>query len=191
MPDIIFTAGDGRAMDRKSMNKAVKRLVHEIDQLQKCLTMNFDNPFWRKDIPSAPCWYLIKTNTPVEALKAVGPPKYKAHINFPETIAATSRLQDAGMAILPCADDEDYVVYNGEAKNLKARAREHENGHAKTYCLGLANYKSLHKYRWTFCHLPLSSCTALTVKIQDNKLLRLAGEQGWRGYNGWPILCKY
>jgi hypothetical protein len=29
------------------------------------------------------------------------------------------------------------VVYNGEAKNLKARAREHDDGHPKTYCLGV------------------------------------------------------
>ena len=172
------------------MNEAIKRVFHEIDQLAKCLTMNFEDPTWREGIPSKPGWYLVKTNAPVEALRAVGPPKYKAHINFPDTIAATTGLQDAGMAIMPPAEGENYVVYNGEAKNLKARAREHDDGHPKTYCLGLSNYKSLHKYWWTFCYLPLSSCTAFSVKIQDDKLLRLAGEQGWRVYNGWPILCK-
>ncbi len=172
------------------MNQVMDKVVEEINKKLKCLQINFDDTSWRKDIPSEAGWYIIMTNTPIEVLRSVGLPKHKAHINIPETINATSELRDAGIAILPQLRDQDYVVYNGEAKNLRARAREHENGHAKTYCLGLSNYKSLRGYKWTFCYLAAQSCMALASKEKNDKLLRLAVEQGWRTYNGWPILCK-
>jgi len=168
------------------MNKVMKNVITEIDQKFECLQINFENASWRKSIPLEAGWYLIKTDTPINVLRSVGPPRHNAHINIPETINDTSRLQDAGIAITQ-SGNEDYVVYNGEAKNLKARAREHEDGHAKTYCLGLSNYESLRGYRWTFCYVAVSSCKVLSNR---NKLLRLAVEQGWRAKNGWPILCK-
>jgi hypothetical protein len=91
-----------------------------------------------------------------------------------------------GMAISQVNGDE-YVVYSGEAKNLKARAREHERGHAKTYCLAISEYETLLKYRWTFCYVALSTCRYVQ---HDDKLLRLAIEQAWRTVHGWPILCR-
>ena len=168
------------------MNKVMKSIIDEIDQKFKRLQINFENDSWRKSIPSEAGWYLIKTNTPIAVLKSVGPPKYKAHINIPETINNTSVLQDFSIAIVQ-SDDEDYVVYNGETKNLKARAREHERGHPKTYCLGLSNYETLRSYEWTFCYVVVSSCKPIP---NGDKLLRLAVEQGWRAKNGWPILCR-
>lgn len=172
------------------MNQVMGKVVEEMNKKLKCLQINFNDPLWRKDIPSEAGWYIIRTNTPIEVLRSVGLPKYKAHINIPETINATSELRDTGIAIIPQLSDQDYAVYNGEAKNLKARAKEHENGHEKTFCLGLSNYKSLRGYRWTFCYLTTSSCMVLTSKEKNDKLLRVAVEQGWRTYNGWPILCK-
>ncbi|MFW0859198.1 MAG: hypothetical protein AAGB97_03325 [Dehalococcoidia bacterium] len=171
------------------MNKVMKNVVNEIDQKFKCLQINFEDYSWRKDIPSEAGWYLIKTNTPIKVLKFVEPPKpeHKAHINIPKTIKETSNLQKAGIAITQYGN-QDYVVYNGQAKDLRARAREHENGHPKTYCLGLSNYESLRGYRWTFCYVAVSSCKLLSN--MDDKPLRLAVEQGWRAKNGWPILCK-
>jgi len=168
------------------MNKVMKSIIDEIDQKFKCLQINFEDDSWRGSIPSEAGWYLIKTNTPITVLKSVGSPKYKAHINIPETINNTSILQDSGIAIIQ-SHDEDYVVYNGEAENLKARAREHERGHPKTYCLGLSNYETLRSYKWTFCYVVVSSCKVLP---NGDKLLRLAVEQGWRAKNGWPILCR-
>ncbi len=170
------------------MNKVMKSIIDEIDQEFKCLQINFEDKSWRGSIPSKAGWYVIKTNTPVAVLKSVEPPKpkYKAHINIPETINNTSILQDSGIAIMQ-SDDEDYVVYNGEAKSLKARAREHERGHPRTYCLGLSNYEILRSYKWIFCYVVVSSCKVLP---NGDKLLRLAVEQGWRAKNGWPILCR-
>ena len=168
------------------MNKVMQSIIDEIDQNFKCLKIDFKDDSWRGSIPSEAGWYLIKTNTPIAVLKSAGPPKYKAHINIPETINNTSMLQDSSIAIIQF-HDEDYVVYNGEAKNLKARAREHECGHPKTYCLGLSNYETLRSYKWTFCYVAVSSCKVIS---NGDKLWRLAVEQGWRAKNGWPILCR-
>ena len=156
------------------MNNVIEKIAAEIDENFKCIQINFGDIFWNKDIPPEAGWYTIRTNTPIDVLKSAGPPKYKAHINIPETIASTSELCDSGIAILPQLGDEDYIVYNGEAKNLKARAKEHASGHPKTYCLDLSNYKFLQEYRWFFCYSTLFSCVALASKKKDDKLLRLA-----------------
>lgn len=168
------------------MKKMLKDIIDEIDQKFKCLRINFEDVAWRKTIPSEAGWYLIKTNTPITVLKSIEPPLYKAHINIPQTIKNTSILLDLGLAIIQFGD-EDYVVYNGEAEKLKYRARQHERGHPKTYCLGLSNYETLRRYKWTFCYVAASSCK---VHPNKDKLLRLAVEQGWRAKHGWPILCS-
>jgi len=170
------------------MNKVMRNIIDEIDQKFKCLQINFEDDLWRGSIPSEAGWYLIKTSTPIDVLKSVEPLKseYKAHINIPETINNTLILQYYDIAIMQ-SDNEDYVVYNGGAANLKARAREHERGNKKTYCLGLSNYETLRSYKWTFCYVAASSCEVLP---SGDKLLRLAVEQGWRAKNGWPILCR-
>ena len=168
------------------MKKVIKSIIDEIDQKFKCLQINFQDDLWRKIIPAEAGWYLIKTNTPIGVQKSVGSPKYKAHINIPETINTTSILQNSGIAIVQ-SDDEGYIVYNGETANLKARAREHVCGHPRTYCLGLSNYETLRGYKWTFCYVAVSNCKVLP---NGDKLLRLAVEQGWRAKNGWPVLCR-
>lgn len=169
------------------MNKVMKAIIDEIDPKFKCLRMNFEDESWRKSIPSEAGWYLIKTNTPIATLKSVRPPKegYK-HTNIPETIDQTSGLQKSGLAIIQ-SQGEDYIVYNGQSENLKARAREHERGHGKTYCLGLSNYQTLLSFKWTFCYVPVSEYKDFP---SGDKLLRLAVEQAWRAKHGWPILCK-
>ena len=168
------------------MNKVLKDIIDEIDQKFKCFQMRFGNDSWRKNIPSEPGWYIIKTNTPISVLKSIDPPQYKAHIDIPQTIDKASILRELGIAIIQ-PDNDDYVVYNGEAANLKARAREHERGHPRTYCLGLSNYETLRRYKWTYCYVAVSSCKA---HPNMDKLLRLAVEQGWRAKHGWPILCS-
>jgi hypothetical protein len=168
------------------MNKTLEDIISEVDQKFKCLQIDFGDASWRRDIPSEAGWYFIKTDTPIAVLKSIESPLHKAHINIPQTIDSNSILQDLGIAIVP-SDAEGYVVYNGEAANLKARAREHECGHPKTYCLGLSGYGILRIYKWTFCYVAMSSCGGLT---NTNKALRLAVEQVWRVKNGWPILCR-
>jgi len=168
------------------MNELIECILNEIERKIQCVRMNFESETWRATVPSEQGWYLIKTNAPIEVLRGVGSPpeKRKAHINIPETVNETLKLQ--GIAITQRRND-DYVVYNGEAKNLKARAKEHERGHAKTYCLGLSNYEILRNYNWTFCYVAASRCEVLQ---NGDKLLRLAVEQAWRVRNGWPVLCK-
>jgi hypothetical protein len=168
------------------INKELEGIIDEVDQKFKCIQIDFEDASWRRDIPSEPGWYLIKTNTPISVLASVEPPQYKAHINIPNTLSNSSLLIDIGIAITQ-SDNEDYVVYNGETENLKSRAREHEGGHPKTNCLGLSNYESLRSYRWIFCYVAISSCS---LPRNRDKLLRLSVEQGWRVKNGWPILCR-
>ena len=172
------------------MNKILGDILDEIDQKLICLQIDFDNASWRGTIPSSkPGWYLIKTNTPLVVLKSINSPdlEHKAHINIPQCINNASSSQNLGLVITQ-SGSEDYVIYNGEADNLKARAREHECGHPKTYCLGLSKYRELRGYRWAFCYVTASSCNVLTDNGTD-KLLRIAIEQGWRAKHGWPILC--
>ena len=171
------------------MNKVIQRIIDEIDQKLKCSQISFEDDSWRESIPAKAGWYLIKTNTPIAVLKSVGRPKYKSHINIPETINNISMLQDSGIAIIQ-SDHEDYVVYNGEAKNLKARAREHERGHPKTYCLGLSNYETLRSYKWTFCYVVVSTVKFFQIGDKLLRVARVAVEQGLRAKNGWPILCR-
>ena len=174
------------------MNKAIQNIVNEIDDKLKCVEINLKDGEWREEIPNEPGWYLIKTNTPIDQLeKLKRPPGFEAHTNIPETIGKTLMLEKAGIAIVQ-SNDEDYVVYNGEADKLKNRAREHVRGHAKTYCLGLSNYREeLSEYRWVFCFVAASNCENIPKNIShEDKLLRLAVEQAWRAKHGWPILCK-
>lgn len=161
-------------------------MINLVDRNFTCLRIDFADPSWRESIPSEPGWYVIKTDTPLGDLQSVGPRKHKAHIDIPGTIRTATTLLSLGIAISQI-NAEEYVVYNGEAKNLRARAREHECGHAKTYCLALSEYKILAKYRWTFCYVALSTCQVIPG---DDKLVRLAVEQAWRTVHGWPILSR-
>ena len=169
-----------------NMNKILEGIISEVDQKLECFPMHFADSSWRESIPSRPGWYLIRTNTPIAVLQSVGSPKYKAHRDIPQTICIALSLPKLGIFITQDGD-KDYVVYNGEAKNLKARAREHDCGSPGTYCLALSNYEILHGYSWTFCCVAMSSCG---VKLSEDKLLRLAVEQGWRARHGWPIICS-
>jgi len=167
------------------MNKIIKSIVDELDRGMEEAQMDLEYDKWRQNIPGKPGWYLIKTNTPVEVLMKCTR-IHKAHINIPETIKKKSKLSDVGIAIIQSGDAE-YIVYNGEANNLKARAREHAKGHPQTYCLGLSDYMALRNYRWTFCYVPASEGKSLP---DGDKTLRTAVEQAWRAKHGWPILCS-
>jgi len=164
------------------MNQTI--ILKSIEKGMNALEMNLSGGPWRASIPSATGWYFIETNTPPDALKNVGLPKGQRHYNIPYKVEASLSLEPFGACILPLKNPF-YIVYSGEAKNLKARAREHVSGHSKTGCLALENYSSLHKYDWKF-HFSLCD---LGNNIEENKLIRTFGEQLWRAKYGWPILC--
>lgn len=146
--------------------------------------MSFETDDWRTIIPSSPGWYFIETDTAPDIFINVGPPIGQHHYDIPKKVFESLALTKYDACILP-ADTPFYFVYSGEAKNLKARAREHLSGHPKTGCLALANYKSLHFHKWKF-HFVLCPNSN---NPNESKLLRTFGEQIWRAKYGWPILC--
>lgn len=161
-----------------------KNILDLIENGKISVEINFHSDSWRLGIPSCPGWYFIETDTPPEILKKVGPQKGERHYNVPAKIDASLTLKKFGICILPITNPF-YIVYSGETKNLKARAREHLSGHSKTGCLALTNYPSFHRYNWKFYYTPCN-------KFNDpnkSKLLRIFVEQIWRSKNGWPILC--
>jgi len=160
-------------------------LLESIERRLQVLKMDFQDDSWRNPLPSGPGWYFIETNTPPERFKEVGKPKGERHYNIPEKAKkASSSLEQVGACILP-SENSFYFVYSGEAKNLKARAREHVSGHDKTGCLALKNYPLLHKYEWNFHFSPC----LFGNDPNESKLVRIFGEQLWRAKYGWPILC--
>ena len=159
-------------------------LLESIERNIRILKMNFQDESWRDPLPSGPGWYFIETNTPPEKFKKDGDPKGERHYHIPGKAKASLSLEQVGGCILP-SENSFYFVYSGEAKNLKARAREHVSGHDKTGCLELRNYPLLYKYEWNFHFSPCFFCN----NSNESKLIRIFGEQLWRAKYGWPILC--
>ena len=109
----------------------------------------------------------------------------------------------AGHQPMSTGDRRYWIVYNGEVgptTGLRERAKQHARCQQATACLNLANYPTLHKFRWVFRFATLSKWVGNMIakgKLSPNanlsnvekKRIQTAGEQGWRGRNGWPILC--
>ncbi len=143
---------------------------------------------WTSSVPSKPGWYAIETNAPVALLKTlIRNPENKSHYDFSKRVNAAEFLQSCGAIISPRSEGLPYIIYFGEAKSLKARAREHSQGHKKTACLGLSNYAELGTYE---CSFLFRTCDVHIEGACGDKLLRTLLEQRWRGENGWPILCS-
>ncbi len=162
-----------------------EKILHIIEKNFTPVGMIFQKADWHSSIPSKPGWYFIETDTPPEVFKGVRSPSTgHRHYNIPEKVKTSLSLSKHGACILP-TDNPFYFVYSGEAKNLKARAREHMSGHKKTGCLALKNYHELRNYTWKFhyvqCPPPYDS--------DKSKILRTYGEQVWRAKYGWPTLC--
>ncbi len=161
-----------------------EKILHLIEENLTPVEMSFQNNDWRADIPSKPGWYFIESDTPFKVLENVGPPLGERHYNIPEKVKASLTLFEFGACIEP-TDNPFYFVYSGEAKNLKARAREHMSGHPKTACLALENYPRLRSHTWKFHYV---ECPP-PFDLDESKILRTYGEQVWRTKYGWPILC--
>jgi hypothetical protein len=142
---------------------------------------------WWSVVPSSPGWYLVETNAPTSVLEKLVPRSdRKKHYNFFRRASATDLLRQYSEIILPPSRGRMYVVYSGEGRDLKARAREHTHGNGGTGCLGLSGYATLMKYRWSFLY---RTCEAHVPGSNGDKLLRTLLEQRWRGEHGWPLLC--
>ena len=159
-------------------------LLKRIEDLMRHKEVVLGDDSWRRKLPPVPGWYFIKTNTPVEVLAILPSSVSKYHYNIPEKTKASLALEKLGGRIIP-ESKSGYFVYSGEAKNLKARAREHFRGHEKTYCLCLEKYKALESYKWEFHYSEFRP----ELYPNETKLLRILGEQLWRAKHGWPILC--
>ena len=159
-------------------------LLESIEKGLQDFELDLEGHKWRDSIPSRPGWYFIKTNAPPEVFTKIGPPEGVNHYDLPKRIRSALALESLGVCIMP-AEGGMYVVYSGETKNLKARAREHVYGHSKTGCLALGNYPLLKSYEWRF----ICSVCHIVQNPNDSKLVRILGEQLWRAKNGWPILC--
>lgn len=158
----------------------------EIIENQKTLRMSLSDFSWWQEVPTKPGWYFIETNARVSDLELIPPPKGKRHIDIPSKVKASLTLKDFNACIVPDNDSRNFIVYSGETKNLKDRAREHANGSEGTGCLSLSQYHDqLACYEWWF-HYAVCDFGA---KPNDSKLLRTVGEQLWRAKYGWPILC--
>ena len=165
--------------------KFINNILKQIKTESICKSIDFEDGSWRKDIPSEPGWYFFKTNTPIKVLKSMNKPAGINHYNISAKISNKNYLLKNDILVITQSNNELYFVYNGETINLKARAREHYDGHDKTYCLALKQYEKLKNYDWQFHYLPVSN-----TGYQDHKVLRKSVEQGWRVNNGWPILSE-
>jgi hypothetical protein len=142
---------------------------------------------WWSTVPADPGWYAIETNAPVSELEILAPATDCAkHYDFSRRVAAAALLRKYGQIILPSTEGRPYVVYSGEARDLKARAREHTHGNPGTGCLGLSAYAKLADYTWTFLY---RTCETHVPGANGDKLLRTLLEQRWRAKHGWPLLC--
>ena len=108
---------------------AVDSMGNEIDLLKEIeanlvtVEMDLDDSTWLDSIPSGPGWYLVETDTPTDIFNQVDPPQGKYNYNLPKKFEASMLLQELGICIVP-KDNPLYIVYSGEARNLRTRARE-------------------------------------------------------------------
>jgi hypothetical protein len=170
---------------KMGMIKTLDSILKDIEKNTQDVVISFNDDIWGKNLPSKSGWYWIKTNTPIAVLESVGKPSGKAHINIPKTITETLKLSNL---VITQSNNSEYIIYNGQAKYIRARAKEHFDGHQKTFCLGIKEYKnSFEKYNWVFSSVTLSK---ITGENADNKIKRILVEQAWRPKNGWQIFCK-
>ncbi len=147
---------------------------------------------WWGSIPACAGWYRILTDTPIDRLRSLPPPKGAKHYNIPDRIAFAAGAIELHMVIEQARSGELYTIYSGEHPSLKRRAREHYSGHQATACLALGQYAEHlgNEFKWEFAYntfeagMSNSGCTA-----SDDKLLRIIIEQQWRAQKGWPVLC--
>lgn len=150
------------------------------------ITLNQEE--WWRAVPAQGGWYCIETNAPLFVLASLPhPPAGSRQYNIPERVQANQWLLDNGIAIQPGTSGARYRVYVGEQSNLMARAREHSHGNVQTGCLRLSEYPALLGYEWVFAYV---TCESVFPGCDDDKALRVAGEQALRSALGWPVLCR-
>jgi hypothetical protein len=164
----------------------MRELLKEIESASRTHAISLGDGDWIASIPSTPGWYVLATDAPWKTLRTLVPQEVaRGHYRIGDRTARAEELAALGVLI---GERPGHIVpvYNGHAKKLRERAREHWNGHARTGCLSLRQYAELHGYRWEFRFTQVSD---LRSQPSDSSALRNIGEQLWRAEHGWPILC--
>jgi hypothetical protein len=169
------------------MNATIEKIIDQMQGDGSCgMLIEFGSTNWRSTVPSKPGWYLIRTNAPIEALRNIEvKEENEKHYRIGQRV---QKLEKSGLEdlLIKQVGKQPWIVYNGYAKNLNSRAREHENGHPKTACLAIGQHPSLIGYQWWFDYFTVSE---MAPGLVDHPILRKLVEQGWRGRHGWPVLC--
>lgn len=151
------------------------------------LPIDFRNEEWHRKVKPEPGWYFISTTAPIDILKMSHREEQNVkHYKIGERVA---ELEGSGIdrILIKQSGNEPWVVYSGQARDLKSRAREHVSGNKGTACLGLMNHDELKKHEWYFEWYYFEDC----VKgMGDHEILRKLVEQAWRAKHGWPVLCR-
>lgn len=164
----------------------MRTLLKEIHDAFRSQNVSMNAGDWIKEIPREPGWYILATDTPWHVLATLTPlQEAKGHYRIGDRASRADALLSLGV-LIEAKENTVVPVYNGHAKNLQTRARSHWNGHHRTGCLALKQYRELEPYRWEFHFAPVS---ALRSRPLDSYALRNIGEQLWRAEHGWPILC--
>lgn len=170
-----------------SLDHELTRLLDDIERKATTVTMDIQHARLAGDVPSESGWYTIRTNATLAVLGELHPKPETAHYHIQNRLTRIRSLLDRGFT--PTRDSDGYLpVYSGHAKNLKARAQSHLNGHVKTGCLSLDQYAAdLRGTQWLFHFTPVS---AVADGLEDCEPIRILGEHLWRARFGWPVLCR-
>lgn len=157
-----------------------------IEKHTRSVSFGFDAGEEFREVPTKPGWYSIATDAPHALLGAL---EHRTRESGHYQIAA--RAGRAGLLtkydlLIESSPGQLTPIYNGHARNLQSRFREHLIGHPKTGCLALRQYETLASHRWEFRYSLLED---VIEGADDNRALRDIGEQLWRAVHGWPLLC--
>ena len=156
---------------------------------------NIDTSIWHNEEGL----YWFQVNKSVEQIKSIVTPQ-----SFPEKGVRFADIASTNEELLEsylCHNKSKIpVIYNGEAKSVFSRIRDHFSlNNNTTSALAISQY-SLSNDSWkvSVYHIGMlreNQYLSDTDKIRIEKLLksktgRLALENSWRTIFGWPILCE-
>lgn len=172
--------------ERKMFNKQIYSLIHNINNGLKWYEVKLGAKIkgFSGELRDALRYntgvYFIKTDTPIDAFANIGYPVIdkNKHKNIPQIIQRNEAIIKNKLNIQQ-HEHNQYIVYNGEAKDISGRIVAHLGCPMGTGCLALYQYGSLREYKWS-----------VAFYIEKDEMKRNLIEQSWRGIFGWPILCE-
>lgn len=140
---------------------------------------------WATEIESSPGWYFVRTNTTTGILEALAHEVERNNYRIAERTVENATVIAHGLSCLPDVEGLT-IVYNGEAKETRARLCSHLFGGKGTGCLALQHYEAIKSYRWQVGWVYVRD---VVDGLEDDEGIRVAVEQATRALIGWPILC--